>query len=941
MEDNSERAKELNEFAKKIYNYIEFYKDKIPQGFSMVAKRKITGIEDALESLEILFKAEEEVIEEKRIGASSADDYETGVREFAVSIIRTLILKHAELKHYDVYRRLLAQKHMAYAFFHARDKQLFLLISEFDYSEFYKDMYLGLVRFYKDFCGWFKDNEEAIELLCKYFPKGLDVEQHKHQIAEALYIHISNAGTPNDTGFAFQGIAKIESFIEKLPTEVIMELLGLYQVRLIVNNAVYRHQVYAIITHAQMGNADKVTLKFFLVDSVILALQVESYLAQKIARQVPVERFSSGLFKKNYITGPIKVCKEPNAFWGSETYRERVFFLDGRSMIKILLNNTDRIEISSMDEKRRIEKESLDYSTEDWMLNSLFSKEIEQKLRKLILGAESQYNDMFFSLLYLDNYRGMKNQIIDFDHKFQYEKASKSLKRREENLYSIGSFYGQTVQTLSCIVGKNGMGKTSIVDFLRESFFKILRLIEDCEIPCEQGYIKEADYQEYNILDEGAGFLIVFQLGRSLFFLTNISDVKCDGTEPFRKGLYNSVNEFSKVAYFSNMLKNNQEDLFMEDSDGPVNDIQIQGKREIGRSLRGFRQVDYSETESFVRRRKAVTLELGKEKALKEEKERKSSVNRELCYQLTFLKNMDEEKIREYLDIDEHRIFKITSKINGWAEETFTLEDLKNPDKFSQLEKKYLFLPDAQLLYFSSGQYAKFAFLTKLYWYVAGYRKEIGKYQDIIGENEFRSEDALLDEETALIFIDEGETYYHPEWQRKYVKTLLEMMNYVGKGSKIQIVITTNSPFILSDILKEDVTYLAGENEKRFDRTLGQNIHRLLKENFFMDYTIGEYARELIERIVSCLKNPKNSETVSKSEEIKEVILRYYGKEKDIYSAMQLLIEQIGEPVYRHELEMLLEESDVMKNHRSKERLLDEKRKIEEKIKELEKKGQA
>ena len=54
---------------------------------------------------------------------------------------------------------------------------------------------------------------------------------------------------------------------------------------------------------------------------------------------------------------------------------------------------------------------------------------------------------------------------------------------------------------------------------------------------------------------------------------------------------------------------------------------------------------------------------------------------------------------------------------------------------------------------------------------------------------------------------------------------------------------------------------------------------------------------------------------------------------------MQLLIEQIGEPVYRYELEKLLDESDVMKEHRSLESLLEEKRRIEEKIRELEEKG--
>ncbi len=939
MDDNIEKSKELNELAKGILNFTELYKDKIPQGFAMLAKEEIRDIEDVLTFLEALFKAEEKEIEKERLQTFVSSDYENGVRKFAVSIIMLLYPKHDELKHYAAYQRLLTQKHMAYAFFHALNNNLFSSMVRHDYSKLHKDLYLGLVNFYEGFYGKFSDNEEAIELLCKYYPEGLDEKQYGYQIAEVLYMHISNAGTPDDTGYAFQGISQIERYIGVLPAAIIMELLGQYQTHFIADNEVYRHQVYAIITHAQIGGLNKAVLKFLLLDSIILALRLEPYLAQKFAEEVSYRNFSSLLFEENYITNMIIVCKKPNVYWKRESYGESAFFLNERLIVKIFLKNIGSIEISSIDKKGNKKFLELPYSASDWRLESYFSRETEQKLRKFIMKSESQYNEMFFSLLYLDNYRGIKNQIIDFDHKFQYEKAYKILKRQEKELDQIENFYGKAVQTLSCIVGKNGMGKTSIVDFLREFFFKILRLIEDYGIICEQGYIKEIDYQEYNILDEGARFLIVFQLGKSSYFLTNIGNVTCEGVEPFDVGIYNSFNEFSKVAYFSNMLKNNQEDLFFEDSGRRNNDRLIQEKREIGKSLRGFRQVDYSETESFIRRRKAIALELGKEKVLEQKAEIEGTVNRELCYQLTFLKNMDEGKICEYLDIDDNKIFRICSQINGWMEETFSLKDLKDSGRINRIEEKYLFLPDAQLQYFSSGQYAKFAFLAKLYWFLAGYRQEIERYRDMVGENEFRSEDALLDEETALIFIDEGETYYHPEWQRRYVKTLLEMMNYVGKGSKIQIVITTNSPFILSDILREDVTYLAGENKKYFDRTLGQNIHRLLKENFFMDYTIGEYARELIEGIMLCLKNPKANKIDRKREEIKEIILRYYGKEKDVYLAIQLLIEQIGEPVYRYELEKLLEESVVMKEHRSMERLLEEKRKIEEEISELEKKG--
>lgn len=936
MDNNSERNIKLYKLTLSILDLVEKHKDKIPKGYLLVMERKISRLEEALTLLEDIFIAEEKEIEKEQRRAFVTFDYENGIRKFAVFVFTLLYPEHDELTQYDTYQRLLFQKHMAYAFFHTLNNNLVPSVIGQNYAEFYKNSYLALVDFYGRFCGHFSDNEEAIELLCKYFPEGLEEEKYKDQIAEALYVHISNAGTPGDRGYAFQGIAKIESFIGRLPSEIVMKLLGQYQVRFIANNEVCRHQVYAIITYAQTDNMDKAALKFLLLDSVILAYRLGKYLAQKLEEEV--SDFSIALAGESYITDIVWVCKNPKAYWSKGVYRKRIFFVNERAIVKIVLKNIKIIEISIIKENKISRSLQLSWSVTDWLLESYFSEEVEQKFRKLILGSEHEFNKMFFSLLYLDNYRGINNQIIDFDHRFQYIPVRKELERRKEEVYQkIETFYGQAVKTLTCIVGKNGKGKTSIVDFLRESFFKMLRLIEEYGVSCEHGYIKVTDYQEYNILDEGTIFLIVFQMGKSSFYLTNISDVKCEGAEPFEAGAYNSFNEFSKVAYFSNMLKNNQEDIFYVQSDERVNDRQMQKKREIGRSFRGFRQVDYSETESFIRRQKAVVLELGKERVLEKGEETHNSVNRELCYQLTFLRNIDTEKICEYLDIEDNRLFKISSQLNGWTEDVFSLKDLKDFDKLNQLEEKYIFLPDAQLLYFSSGQYAKFAFLAKLYWFLEGYRKEIKRYQDIIGENEFRSEDVLLDKETALIFIDEGETYYHPEWQRRYVKTLLEMVDYIGKDSKVQIVITTNSPFILSDILKEDVIYLAEKNKKCFDRTLGQNIHKLLVENFFMDFTIGEYARELIESIMLCLKNQENNGTDQKIEEIIETVWRYYGKEKDIYFAMKLLIDQIGEPVYRYELEKLLEESDVMKEHRSMEQLLEEKRKIEEKIKDLEK----
>lgn len=943
MNSDSENNKELNRLTKEIITCVEQHRSQVPKGVSMFDKERIKNIEDALIFLESLLGIEEKEIERLKLHTFVSFDYEQGVRAFAVSIIILLYPKHEKLKKYDAYQNLLAQKHMSYAFFHVLNSNLSLSkVREFSFSDSYERLYLGLVNFYEGFYGRFSDNEEAIELLCKFFPRRIDIEKYKAQIASALYIHVSNAGTPEDRGYAFRGVSQIENYIGNLPDEMVTELLGHYDVNLMISNKVLRHQVYTIIEYARKSRQDKHVCKFLYLDSVILAWQMGKYFAQKLADNNSDEGFIPMPFEENYITGIIRVCETPNAYWKYQSIKgevERVFVIEGRDVLNIQLISGESIKIGKVDDKDSRETLELPYKYSDWLLESFFSKEVEQKIRKLILGSESQYNQMYFSLLYLDHYRGMNNRAVDFDHKFQYDRKCQHLKRQKENGYQIERFYGQSVRTLSCIVGKNGMGKTSIIDFLRESFFKLLRLIEDYGIPCVEGYIEEDNYREYNILDKGAKFLIVFQVGAQSFFLTNIRKVISEGAEPFTAGIYNSINEFSKVAYFSNMLKSNQAGIFIEGSNRTSNK-QEQSKREIGRSLSGFRQVDYSETESFIRKQKAIIFEQGRERDVNMDRaEAKGSINKELCYQLTFLKNMSKNKVYEYLDIDEKKRFKVSSRINGWTEEEFTIQDLKNPARLQKIEKKYLFLPDAQLQHFSSGQYVKFAFLAKLYWFLEGYSIEIERYQSIVGENEFSREDVLFNEETALIFIDEGETYYHPEWQRRYVKTLLEMVNGNKKSFKIQIVITTNSPFILSDILKEDVTYLMGESERRFERTLGQNIHRLLKENFFMDYTIGEYARELIENIMVCLKNSDNEELESQRKNIKDIILRYYGKEKEAYPAMQLLIEQIGEPVYRYELEKLLDGSYLMKEYRTLERLLEEKRRIEEEIQQLEKKG--
>lgn len=975
----------MDEIIKDILYYLELHKDKVPRGYSLLNQNDLTDMQSVLLFLTSLFQAEEEAIQEEHKKRFVTDDYENGVRQFAIVMVRTLFPEYDALKTNELYIKLLTQRHMAYAYFHCLNDNLFTPDIPSADPETERQIYSGLIDFYDNFRGQFSDNEEAIELLCKYYPRTLSQKSDRPKLISALFAHISYAGSPGNRGYAYHGISLMKKYIGNLPLSIAMDLLQQYHIFHVTNDSVYRQQIHTIIMYSSIRN--KRACKFRYLDSVLLLDRFSLYFVRNYTVQHSDAGFSEVLYNSCCAGQNISISMDPLAYWDSGKQKNRTFFLEGHPAAYIRLLHDSTTTLTIQNEKSAPAILEFPYSDDDWHLEQYYTADLGKELEYLISKTNHQYQ-MTFSLLYLDNYRGLRRQWIDFDHKFIYsDEDGIIMKNSEENrIPEISGFYGKAVHSLTCIVGKNGTGKTAIVDFLRESFFKLVRLIDSYGLPCEEGYVEEIDYWNYGILDENARFFIIFFMNDIPLFLTNIEDITCSCAKPFQSGRYDS-NDLSKVVYFSNMLKNNQDSLFMVNQEKISTNPSLREKREIGRSLSLFRQIDYSETGSFIKRKQLLDITRNLSNM---EPNPKNGINEELCYQFTLLKHMKKDKLCEYLDLEPDKEFKITSYIDTFLEASFTLNDLQNKDKTDELEKKCCSLPDAQIHHFSSGQYAKFAFLSKLYWFLEGYHKEHKRYKELFQGNFFPAENALQAGETVLLFIDEGETYYHPEWQRKYVSTLLEMIKQskLTKGKtqndRIQIVLTTNSPFILSDILLEDAVYLDKEKKSVFDRTLGQNIHTLLKENFFMSYTIGEYARSFIEDIMLCLQNPEPTESADrqslqnleladepnyqKSEQpeqtdepnlqnpdqavkpslrssslhkIRQLVRKYFRENIDLYTALRQLIAQIGEPVYRYELENLLEENNAIKEQSRLQRLLEEKKRIEAEISRLEEQRRA
>jgi hypothetical protein len=128
------------------------------------------------------------------------------------------------------------------------------------------------------------------------------------------------------------------------------------------------------------------------------------------------------------------------------------------------------------------------------------------------------------------------------------------------------------------------------------------------------------------------------------------------------------------------------------------------------------------------------------------------------------------------------------------------------------------------------------------------------------------------------IILDEIELYYHPNSQRKMVNELLKSVKEISKNmngiESVNILFSTHSPFILSDIPSSNILRLKdGKPEGNSNETFASNIYDILKDDFFLNEgVIGEFAKEQINKIL---------------------------KKKVIYDSDIQIIDLIGDPLLR------------------------------------------
>jgi len=144
--------------------------------------------------------------------------------------------------------------------------------------------------------------------------------------------------------------------------------------------------------------------------------------------------------------------------------------------------------------------------------------------------------------------------------------------------------------------------------------------------------------------------------------------------------------------------------------------------------------------------------------------------------------------------------------------------------------------------------------------------------------------------EDIILLVDELESGMHLEWSRRLIQILIDNLSEIledeGKGRKIQLIFTTHSPYMLSDIKPGNVIMLEKNQEtgysegKVLQNTFAKNIQEIMRENL-IDNIYGDFALAKIDSMISILNG-----------EVQE------GNEEELLKEIHL----ISEPILRNKL---------------------------------------
>lgn len=144
------------------------------------------------------------------------------------------------------------------------------------------------------------------------------------------------------------------------------------------------------------------------------------------------------------------------------------------------------------------------------------------------------------------------------------------------------------------------------------------------------------------------------------------------------------------------------------------------------------------------------------------------------------------------------------------------------------------------------------------------------------------------------LVLDEVEICFHPEYQRRFIKKLIDLLVKMRLNYRcsLNIILAPHSPFILSDIPRQNILYLEDGtcvNDRIDVNPYAANVNDILHQSFFLkDSFMGEFALERMKNLMEDIEN--------------------YGKRKIDRNVKELMqeIELIGDKFLKQQLTTFL-----------------------------------
>ncbi|MGT2764092.1 AAA family ATPase [Streptococcus intermedius] len=500
---------------------------------------------------------------------------------------------------------------------------------------------------------------------------------------------------------------------------------------------------------------------------------------------------------------------------------------------------------------------------------------------KLIALVIKQYDKLF------------KEQIFNFsdEYKVDFNFETNELKI-DKNPDYIENFYGESIYNISPIVGINGTGKSTLLELIKyvtqnsdshlnnnNSYFKVFKDNEKFKVKQYNMTVRENENFEINGDDEQFQEPNV-NTAINYYNLHNQSFWGVTGVPENSNILEMEINWSSLANYFRIYSEFYDKEIFSDfkfkilltkSSSYPESSTkELNNKKEFIKDV-CLRLISF-----FIEKRQDSLGDLKEkiDKALKDIAHFKyrndDDCESDITFYLEKMRYLDNElaSLMNSLKVENQKVsfFEVFQKISDFLfllnnyimsieNEKILIKfsrDLSQDQEFLDICKKF----DSLRSFLNQYSYLGFNILEfDSFCMSAGETNFIRLFSNALTSQQFNE-----DIRDYIFLIDEIEMGMHLEWSRKLINNFVEFLKRERRREDVnlQLIFTTHSPYMLSDIKPGNVIMLEKNQEtgysegKVLQNTFAKNIQEIMKENL-IDNIYGDFALAKINSMISRL----------------------------------------------------------------------------------------